>query len=147
MVNSIFLHPRCHLFDTVACREYLMTRPDSLEDPLGTGKIMLCGDNETLEWMRVERLKVPDRFPYSALVTIEPKSINIFQERAGLDKLISSRSFLSWLLNQYRCQITDEYGTDFTERYAKEGIDIFYPPNLDQIAADQLLPLEQRPRR
>jgi hypothetical protein len=147
MVDSIFLYPHSHSFDVETCRRHLMTELDSLEDPLGTGKIMLCGDIETLEGMRAKRLKFPDRFPYSALVTIEPKSINIFQERAGLDKLISSRRFLSWLLNQYRCQITDEYGTDFTERYAEEGIDIFYPPNLDQLAADQLLPLEQRPRR
>jgi hypothetical protein len=147
MINSIFLHALTREFSVTNCRQFLLSHEDSVADPLETQIIMIGGFAETAEYLQSERLVNASQFPYCVLVNIDADCISIFQEYGSAQKLVSARRFLAWLLSVYQCRITDEYGNDLTERYAKEGIDIFYPPNLDQLAADQLLPLEQRPRR
>jgi len=49
-----------------------------------------------------------------------------------MDELTSAHGFVDWLLGQRRCWIEDGYGTDLTDRIARDGLRSLYPPGLHQ---------------
>ena len=126
MVYSIFLRPAGGPFAVERYRRWLELRPDTLPDPLGSGVYMVCGLPQFVELVRKERIGDPSRFPYCVLVTIEPKEINVVQEFGDEDQLLSAREFVKTVVDETGCEVEDEYGTSWTERVRREGVDILY---------------------
>jgi hypothetical protein len=138
MVYSVFLHPIGAGFDVDAVKRYLEAMPDVFLDPLGTPTYVVCGVPEAVEHCRAARIKEPDRFPYSVLVTtIQPDVINVFQEYGDEYGLRSARDFVRWVIERQPCLVKDEYYRDWTEQVQREGVGVLYPPWLDQPVADQ----------
>jgi hypothetical protein len=130
MIDSIFLYPLEGTFDVEAVERFLAQQPDVLLDPVGTGTYLVCGSPESIEHMREWRLSKPREFPYCALVTIKPDRITVAQEFANETRLRSARDIVRWLLEQTQSRIEDEYGNDWTERVARDGVDVLYPEQL-----------------
>ena len=133
MVSSIFFYPIEGKLDVATIDQYLTQQADVLLDPLGSGIYMLCGlpnVEEIKEAIRKERLASSPDFPYSALVTVAPHELNVFQEYADDGQLRSARNFVRWLYPQGHYRIEDGYGTDWTARVAEHGVDVLYPETL-----------------
>jgi hypothetical protein len=130
MVYSIFL--RSHsAFDVERIRQWLEARSDVLLDPLGSGIFMTRGFAESIDYMRDKRIKDPSQFPYCVLVTImKPDEINVFQEYGNNFGLTTAREFVKMIIDETGCKVSDEYGTDWTERVRHEGVGVLYPARL-----------------
>ncbi|MEJ2611632.1 MAG: hypothetical protein P8179_16530 [Candidatus Thiodiazotropha sp.] len=126
MVYSIFLHPHS-VFDVKRIRQWLEARSDVLLDPLGSGIFMTRGLVESIDYMRDKRIKDPSRFGYCVLVTIKPDEINVFQEYGNDFGLTTAREFVKMIIDETGCKVSDEYGTDWTERVRHEGVGVLYP--------------------
>lgn len=130
MVNDVFLYPVEGTFDVAQIEAYLAQKPDVEPDPLGTGAFMVCGVPEAKELCREERLADPSRFPYVVLVTVKPEEVNVFQQYGDDYRLRSAREIVRWVLDHYKVRIEDDLMKDWTERVAKEGVDVLYPKTI-----------------
>lgn len=130
MRDHVYLRPIAGAFDVDHIRAHLESQADVLLDPLGSGVYMICGLAEAKRLFREERLEAPDQFPYVVLVTVDADCVHVHQEFGDESRLRSTRSFVRWLLDRQPCRIEDEYGTDWTERVALEGVDVLYPDAL-----------------
>jgi hypothetical protein len=116
-------------------------RSDAIADPLGTATVMLVGARNVglLDSICEERIENPDEFPYCTLVDFEPGEVVVFHEFSDTDELISSRSFVAWVLAHYDCEVRDNYGNDWTARVKAEGVDVLYAgarlPPMDPITS------------
>src|SRR4051812_7957553 len=128
MVHSVFLYPLEGSIDVAAVEQFLAKQPDVLLDPVGTGVYMVCGVPEAKKVYRKRRLEDPTRFHYAVLVTITPECVTVFQEYGDAARLRSARTIVRWMIEHSPCRIEDEYGKDWTERVAQEGVGILYPP-------------------
>jgi hypothetical protein len=129
MVYSIFLRPK-GTFDIERFRRWLDLRADTLLDPLGSGIYMLCGLPQSVEVLREIRVSKPSQFPSCVLVTLKPEEINVFQEYGDEDPLRSAREFVKTVIDETGCEVEDEYGTSWTERVRREGVNVLYPRRL-----------------
>lgn len=130
MRDNIYLRPIAGTFDVERIRAWLEAQGDVLLDPRGTGIYMICGFAESKRWYREQRMQEPERFPYVVLVTVEADCVHVQQEFGDEHRLRNTRSFVRWLLGEQSCRIEDEYGTDWTERVAREGVGVLYPATL-----------------
>lgn len=130
MPDNLYLRPTAGSFDAERVRTYLESQDDVLRDPLGSGIYMICGFAESKRLYREERLAEPGRFPYVVLVTVEADCVHVNQEFGDEYRLRNTRSFVRWLLQHQAFRIEDEYGTDWTERVAREGVNVLYPATL-----------------
>jgi hypothetical protein len=114
-------------FDS-AIKANLLLRSDAIADPLGTATVMLIGtdSDDMREYFTEERIERPTEFPYCTLVRFEPGEVVVFHEFASEAKLISSRSFVAWVLAHYDCEVLDNYGNDWTARVKADGVDVLY---------------------
>lgn len=127
MVHSVFLYPVGGGFDVGRIVTYLARRPDCLLDPLGTGVFLVCGNPQALRVNRERRLADPSRFPYAVLVTLKQDGINVYQEYGDEQRLRNARDIVGWIIARQPCRIEDEYGKDWSDRVAREGVDVLYP--------------------
>lgn len=130
MVNSVFLYPLEGALDVASIEQFLAQQPDVLLDPLGTGTYLVCGLPEAKDVFRDERVANPSGFPYVVLVTVSPERMNVYQEWGDADRLRSARNIVRWTVEHSRCRIEDEYYNDWTERVARQGVEILYPEQL-----------------
>jgi hypothetical protein len=91
---------------------------------------MVCGIPEAKKTLRDRRLADPSRFPYTVLITVDSEEVRVKQEYGDEDSLRNARDFVRWMVETCRCRIVDDYGTDWTERVAKEGVSVLYPANI-----------------
>lgn len=132
MANNITLSPVDEdSFDVEAIEKYLAYRNDVMLDPAGTDTYIVCGVPEAKKDLRNRRLADPSRFPYAVLITVGFSKVQVAQEYGDEAKLRSARDFVRWMVEHFRCEIEDTYGTDWTERVAKEGVNVLYPKQID----------------
>lgn len=130
MTTNLFLRPTGGPLDIAAITAFVSSRDDVLLDPIGSRIYMIAGARDAKAVYRRARLEEPDRLPYMAWMTIEPDHVRIAQEFGDAPQLRSARTILSWILQHQAFRIEDEYGTDWTERVAREGIGVLYPATL-----------------
>ena len=130
MVYSVFLYPVEGSIDVAVVEQFLAKQPDVLLDPVGSGIYMVCGVPAAKKLYRKLRLEDPSRFHYAVLVTVKPEYVNVFQEYGDEARLRSARDIVRWVIEHLRVRIEDEYGADWTERVAQDGIRVLYPEKL-----------------
>ena len=134
MLAGIFLTPTGPTFESGLLYESLEQQIDSIEDPLGTGTVMVVGLANSVDYFK-QRREQQKQFSSVPMVEIEAQLISIFGlEFGNANHLWSTIRFLLWVQNSYQCQIRDEYGNDWTERYRVEGFHIFYDARLFEAA-------------
>jgi hypothetical protein len=133
LLESVFLLPAEGRFDPAPLEKYLSELPDVLLDPLGSGLYLVCGQEQATGPYRDRRLERPWEFPYVVLVTVTPEWVNVVQEYGNAEQLRSAREIVRWLLAEQPCRVEDAYQGDWTERVARDGVDVLYPDRLDEL--------------
>lgn len=135
MVYSVILSPldEEETFDVEPIERYLAYKNDVLLDPAGTDTYLVCGLPEAKKGYHQARLADPSQFPYVVLITVSPDEVVVAQEFGDEDELRSARDFVRWMVENHRVRIVDDMGNEWTERVAKEGANILYPPNVARL--------------
>lgn len=127
MVTNLFLSPTRGEFDVAAIRSYLDAQPDTFADPHGTDFYIVGGMPEAVQGLWEERQQDSTRFPYAALIEVNPKQVTLVQESANQYNLRSALEFARWMWNRGNLVVCDHYGRDVTEKARTGGIDALYP--------------------
>jgi hypothetical protein len=131
MIERVTFLPLEGTFDLAPIQEYLGRLPDVVLDPHGTGHYMFSGTPEMAKIHRLARLNDRSRFPYTGLLHVQPTYIAVMQGYTDAESRPTARTIVAWMLEHYRnTRIQDGYGQDWTERVARDGVDILYRPGL-----------------
>lgn len=130
-VMEIDLNSEPNKIDLIKIKQYLRSLPFSFEDPMVKSAYIICGSKGSRDYgyKKMEELREkmgPGNYAYSCCVMhLCPTGIGIAFGSGDEDKE-ELKKFLNWVIPQYDFKITDDYGTDWTERIKKEGIDILF---------------------
>ena len=119
----IRLEPLNGIFDIEKIKKYIETFPFTFQDPIDSHVYLLCRNKVSEEYCRQERMNSKP-YPYVGLVYLQPNLISI-NHLCGEEEFAQCRKFVEWIVKQYSCKITDDYGNDWTEQ-CKENVDVLY---------------------
>jgi hypothetical protein len=130
MTANVYLYPTDGPLDVQGITSFVSSRADVLRDPAGSDVYIIAGVPEAKAAYRRARLQDRSRFPYTARITVDTECVHVAQEFGDAPQLRSARALVSWILQHQPCRIEDEYGTDWTDRVAREGVGVLYPETL-----------------
>jgi len=133
---ELTLRPIHGYFDISAVLAYLKAMPYCSKDPVGAytedilQSYMICGNQLSLENCIKKRKENPGRFPFvCSVVHVYPteNSIGIGLYGDAEDpRFIDAAKFVLHILGQYKCNISDEFGHDWTEQVEKKGAESLF---------------------
>jgi hypothetical protein len=131
MVEGIFLSTVDSAFDREQLLARLSKQFDSIEGTTHIGDVIVTTGFASSVPSQLHYQETHGHFSHTPMIQIGADVISFFDQHYGSkDEILSCIRFMTWVLSLYQCQIRDEYGNDWTERYRVGGVDVFYDPRL-----------------
>jgi len=134
--TELTLKPIHGHFDISAVLAYLKAMPYSSKDSVSEysddlmQSYMICGNQIMLEHCKKKRKENPERFPFiCSIVHVYPTDNKIgiyFYADAEDPRFIDTVKFVLHILGQYKCNISDEFGNNWTEQVEKKGAESLF---------------------
>lgn len=119
--QELYFQPLSGEFDVERVAEIIAPLGFSYRDEAVPAIFLVFDDAESRDVCRERRRQDPNsELPYVLLISVEPEEI-LVDQFGGPQFREYSRTFLTWLIANYKCRVRNEEGTDLTDAISKTG--------------------------
>ena len=127
MSENLVLTPAHGALDIATIKAWLDARPDTFEDPHGTGLYAIAGRSDSADLHYQARLSDASGFPRTVLVTLGPSEVRLDQEMGNAEAQRSAMDFLRWMVETFDVHVrVDGYPDAPIDDLRKGGVESRY---------------------
>ena len=125
--NLSIIAPSAGEFDIARVKQWLDARPDTFEDPHGTGVYVIAGTPGMADFLYCKTLLDSTRLPRAVFVHLEPSEIRLDHEMGDANEMRSAMDFLRWLVATFDVKVrTQGYHRELTDEIRVQGVESQY---------------------